>query len=177
MENMMNNNLGPQIAIARGIFSKMPDELFNDYLKPLIYDIGNWPFQTCYDITYGTDWDRLFCVVPMPELASCSWALDSFTPTLANITQQSLGDIGQLLQNYIGTLPRLLRNYDYDYCRASTAYHIQELKGKGSFTQPVVLYPINGRFHVMDGNHRIAAVLLLSNLGQLFTIPAWVAKM
>lgn len=175
--NLMNKELKCQITIARDIFSKMSDELFDAYLKPLIYDIGNWPFQTCYDITYGTDWDRLFCVVPMPELASCSWALDSFTPTLANITQQSLGDIGQLLQNYIGTLPRLLRNYDYDYCRASTAYHMQELKEKGSFTQPVVLYPINGRFHVMDGNHRIAAALLLSNLGQSFTIPAWVAKM
>ena len=172
----MYSNLEGQIAIARGIFSKMPDALFDAYLNPLIHDIGNWPFQTSYDITYGTDWYRLFCVVSMHELASCSWTLGSFTPTLSNISQQSLGDMNQLLQNYNGTLPRLFRNYDYDYCRASTAYHIQELKENGSFTQPVVLYPINGKFHVMDGNHRIAVALLLSTSGQTFPIPAWVAK-
>ena len=172
----MYNDLERQIAVARSIFSKMPASLFDAYLNPLIHDVGNWPFQTCYDITYGTAWYRLFCVVSMHELASCSWALSRFSPMLTNITPQSLGDITQLVQNYKGTLPRLFSNYDYEYCRASTAYHIKELKEKGSFTQPVVLYPINGKFHVMDGNHRIAATLLLSSLGQTFSIPAWVAK-
>ena len=172
----MYNDLERQIAVARSIFSKMPAALFDAYLNPLIHDVGNWPFQTCYDITYGTAWYRLFCVVSMHELASCSWALSRFSPMLTNITPQSLGDITQLVQNYKGTLPRLFSNYDYEYCRASTAYHIKELKEKGSFTQPVVLYPINGKFHVMDGNHRIAATLLLSSLGQTFSIPAWVAK-
>ena len=172
----MYNDLERQIAVARCIFSKMPDALFDAYRSPLIHDVGNWPFQTCDDITYGTDWYRLFCVVSMHELASCSWTLGSFTPTVTNITPQSLGDITQLVQNYNGALLRLFSNYDYEYCRASTAYHIKELKEKDSFTQPVALYPINGKFHVMDGNHRIAAALLLSTLGQTFSIPAWVAK-
>lgn len=166
---------GP-LKMARSIFSKMPDALFDSYLKPLIHDIGNWPFQSCYDVTYGTDWHRLFCVVSMHELASCAWTLGSFMPKGNNITQESFGDISQLLQNYNGTLPRLFRNYDYDYCRASTEYHIKTLKSNGTFSLPVVLYPICGKYHIMDGNHRIAAALSLSAYGQAFSIPAWKAE-
>lgn len=56
----MMNNFDQQIERARGIFSKMPQPLFDMYIKNLIVDIKSWPFQTSLDSVYGTNWERIF---------------------------------------------------------------------------------------------------------------------
>lgn len=173
----MYNNLEQQIAVARKIFSRMPDQLFDMYMRPLINDMGYWPFCTCTDLTSDTDWHRIFSAVSLCEQATCSWKLDAITPDCYNITTQSLGDINLMLQNYEGTLFLKVGGYDYDYCKKSTEYHIRHLIQFGTYYLPVVIYPIAGQFHVLDGNHRIGAALhLLATKGQSYSIPAWIAE-
>lgn len=166
-----------QMKMARRIFSKMPDQLFDMYMRSLINDMGYWPFCTSADLTSGTGWHRIFSVVSLYEQATCSWKLDSITPDGYNITSQSLSDINLMLQNYKGTLFFKVGGYDYDYCRRSTKYHIQHLQKFGTYSLPVVIYPIAGQFHVLDGNHRIGAALhLLTTTVQSYSIPAWIAE-
>ena len=166
-----------QMKRARSIFSKMPDQLFDMYIRSLIHDVGYWPFCTCSDLTSGTDWHRIFSTVSLYEQATCSWKLDTITPDCYNITPRSLGDINLMLQNYEGTLFFKVGGYDYDYCKKSTEYHIRHLQKFGTYYLPVVIYPIVGQFHVLDGNHRIGAALhLLATIGQSYSIPAWIAE-
>ena len=173
----MENHLEQQIAVARGIFSRMPDQLFDMYIRALINDMGNWPFHSCMDFTYNTPWHRIFSVVSLHEQSSCKWRTASFMPSIFNITQQSLADIDGLLQNYNGMLLFRHPTYDYDYCRKSTEYHIAILQRSGTYQLPVAVYPVMGRFHVLDGNHRIGAALqLLATTGQSYSIPAWIAE-
>ena len=43
---------------ARKIFSTMPDEVFDIWLRPIIGRIG-WPFATEFSATNGTEWHRV----------------------------------------------------------------------------------------------------------------------
>lgn len=166
-----------QMKMARRIFSKMPEPLFNMYIKSLIKDMGNWPFYSSIDCTYNTPWHRIFSVVSLREQASCTWRIGLFVPSVFNITQQSLANIDGVLQNYNGTLFFRHPTFDYDYCRKSTEYHIAILQRCGTYRLPVAVYPVMGRYHVLDGNHRIGAALhLLATIGQSHSIPAWMAE-
>lgn len=170
----MTNNLNQQIESARRIFSKMPQDLFDSYIKNLILDLKYWPFKTSSDSAYGTSWARIFNVVSMSQMASCSWELSSIQPTADNIFPESLRDIALLLENYKGELPRLLIGYDYDYCQVSTRYHIELFQREKTFSIPIVLYPIGGKYYILDGNHRVAATFMVKHSN--FEIPAWIAK-
>lgn len=115
-----------------------------------------------------------FHVVSMHKMASCTWQLSLFRPTVDNIFSGSLRDIELLLKNYRGELPRCFPEYDYDYCQASTKYHMDLLQKEQNFSIPVVLYPIDGRYCILDGNHRVAATFMIKP--NIFKIPAWIAK-
>ena len=170
----MTNNLNQQIESARRIFSKMPQDLFDSYIKNLILDLKDWPFKTSSDSANETSWERIFKVVSMSQMASCSWSLCQVQPTEKKIHSKSLRDIELLLKNYTGVLPRLPIGYDYDYCRASTRYHIELFQREKTFSIPIVLYPIDGKYYILDGNHRVAATFMVKHSD--FEIPAWIAK-
>jgi hypothetical protein len=91
------------------------------------------------------------------------------------VTPQAQRDIQGLLSNYTGTALRIVPGYDYDYCQRSTAYHINLLKKHKTYDLPVVLYPIAGKYHILDGYHRIAAFLCVPDEYKV-DIPAWVAE-
>ena len=145
------------------------------YIRPLIFDIGFWPFSSCNDITYGNVWDSLFYVVSLREHASCTWKLVRIRPAWNSLTPQAQRDIQGLLLNYTGMALRIVPGYDYDYCQKSTAYHINLLKEHKTYTIPVVLYPKAGGYHILDGYHRIAAFLCAADECKV-DIPAWVAE-
>lgn len=175
----MYNSLEQQIATARRIFVKMPDQLFEMYIRSLINDMGNWPFHSCFDFTYNTPWHRIFSVVSLHEQANCFWKIGTVNSGSICITQQSLADITQLLQNYDGTLLPVIKvcGFDYAYSKRSTGYHIQQLQRFATYNLPVVIYPIAGKWHILDGNHRIGAALrLLNTTRQSYSIPAWIAE-
>ena len=175
----MYNYLERQIAVARSIFSKMPNQLFDMYIRALITDMGIWPFHSCMDFTRNTPWHRVFSVVSLLEQASCSWNLSHISSNPCCITLQSLEDIVRMLQNYDGTLSPLLKvcDFDYEHCRMSTEYHIQQLLNHETYDLPVVVYPIAGQFQILDGNHRIGAALRLRTItGRSYSIPAWIAE-
>ena len=171
----MCNSLEQQIATARRIFAKMPDSLFDSYIIPLIRSIGFWPYTTSNDATLGNAWERLFYVVSLHEHASCTWRLARIRPTWNDVTPQAQRDIQGLLSNYTGTALRIVPGYDYDYCQRSTAYHINLLKKNKTYDLPVVLYPMAGKYHILDGYHRIAAFLCVPDECKV-DIPAWVAE-
>lgn len=164
---IMSTSTEDQIMVARRIFHKMPDKLFDIYIKQFILQVGNWPFTSVTDSTTHTKWFQLFCVVPLYDQAMCGWEYKSITPSFSNISNESLADIRQTLE---------LKVRDDGYSRKSSEYQIQQLKTFGSFSLPVVLYPMFDRFFVLDGVHRVGAALSLSaETGRQYSIPAWIA--
>lgn len=164
----MFSPIDDQIMKARRFFSKMPDQLFDIYIKQFILQVGNWPFSSATDSTKHTDWHQLFCVVPLYNQATCNWEYNSIVPSDLNISDNSMSDINYTLE---------LKVRDDGYSQRSIEHHIQTLKDSGTFSLPVVLYPLSEGYFILDGVHRMGAALILSaTTRQKYSIPAWIAR-
>ncbi len=164
----MSTTIEDQIMAARRIFHKMPDQLFDIYIKQFILQVGNWPFNSANDVTNQRPWNQLFSVVPLHAQAACYWEYKSIIPSYFNISKQSMDDINITLG---------LKVRDDGYSLRSLEHHIQMLKASGTFIIPVVLYPVFGRYYILDGVHRVSAALFLSSeTGRQYSIPAWIAQ-
>ena len=165
----MCQSLDEKIKTARGIFYKMPNQLFDAYIKQFILQVQDWPFISAYDSTNRMPWVQLFCAVSLFEQASCRWEVSSFIPCEQNISKKSLEDIEHTLS--------FTNVYDIEYSRKSIEYHVRCLKEYGTFNSPVVLYPQDSKYYILDGIHRTCAALLISETtSKSCSIPAWIAR-
>lgn len=160
----------PDVLRAISMLSNLPGEVGEAFLAPLIQDIG-WPFQRIEESLNGTDWYRIMYPLTLQQFAQLRWNRKTFLLDEQLLHPSSRGDIRLVIRNQTENVwARIGR--DSELCRQSTAWHKSQILSAGSFCAPVTLALTSEGFKVLDGNHRIAA-LLDSGLTQTIPLEAW----
>jgi len=159
------------VSRARQVFDKMPDEVFNTYIVPLIKFHG-WSATSKHSMV-SDRWRRAFDNQRLKTIAELSWQRKelSFTETIFHpdsecrigwlIAQHTRG-ANTPLANLADTKTRFIK------CR-------QFIARTGRLPVPVILMRDYFSYRLLDGNHRIAALASLSPPpGFLFSV--WVGS-
>ncbi|RLT90784.1 hypothetical protein [Ketobacter sp. GenoA1] len=159
---------------ARSMFKKMPDDVFINYLAPLISDLG-WPFESDEQSVIGTSWERVLNGVSLKDLSSANWGVCEVNFSRFPICPQSENDIRLVIENSNSSADNYL-GYDLKRCRESFFFNRHYLIQNGEFISPVVLLISKELFvKVLDGNHRLAALFSVG-AKKYKSLKAWVGS-
>lgn len=160
-----------ETKIARTMLPNIPAEVFDEFLKPIIIDIG-WPFRTIYTLLEGTDWHRILYPLSLVSLSQLKWVRQQFFLKHESLCPISQEDIRYVILNKTEDVWALVGR-DSQPCRDSLLWHEKFTSETGSFSAPVTIAMTYLGLKILDGNHRIAA---LYTLGLLDThkVDAWI---
>ena len=155
----------------REFFPNMPDEVFEDWLGPLI-EVKGWPFTSIDDDLQVTDLRYILGLDnTLREWCTCEWELTEIDPLKTKFTIGSIQMIQAIISHAALGQQSATSNVENSTERfsACSAY----INEHGNIPKPIVIKPENEGYALMDGNHRLAAFLYL----ELTTkVPAWIAK-
>lgn len=142
-------------AVARGLFHRMPEQVFSMWMSPIIDKIG-WPFEGLDDSTFGTEWDRLFLRRSIKQIAQLQWERREMSFARIRFTPNSKSTITALVQFHIYGVfhPQIARIPDSRE-RFESARQFAQLNRRTP--APCVLMHEIGAYSILDGHHRIAA--------------------
>ena len=156
----------------REFFPNMPDEAFDMWLAPLITRYG-WPLLSIdAAVSIETKWGALLANIPLAFWHSSQWELRNIelTPKAFAFSSQMLVDsIVDHCTRGAYTMTANLGNTNQRF-RALAEY----VSINGRIPLPVVAVPRHGRFELVDGHHRIAAVFHCG-IAATYRPPAYVA--
>jgi len=156
----------------RDFFPTMPDEVFYDWLDPII-KVKGWPFKSIDDDLLITNYLYILGLDhSLRDWATCEWELrDIFIPS-ERFDQISMRTIYSIIGNCIHGQVTMTTNVENtnERFRTCTAF----FKKHGNIPSPVVLSDTGNGLRIWDGNHRLAAVFH-ANPPIDIEIKAWVA--
>jgi len=156
---------------AKALLSKMPDEVFQNFISPLIDDIG-WPFTHENNILHGTVWQRILSPLALWQLCNMTWERKTIVLGEIFLYENSKKAIDLVIRNKTEELS--VMGYDSGYCRQSLLYHENIVNSGQKFSTPITLALLeNKTYLILDGNHRIASIFT-TNTKDSFLLEAWI---
>jgi hypothetical protein len=162
--------------IPPGFFPHIPDEVLSMWLDPLA-ELYGWPFETLDDSTDDTKWRYILTFMPLRELHDLTWNLESIDIATQPFRPGSLDAVQGLLQQHTMGYDTLYADLINTKERFWTC--ASYVRDHGTIPKPLVLHEIDGAVHLLDGNHRLAAVRFVSQIPEMAVeskLPAWVAR-
>jgi hypothetical protein len=155
----------------KDLFPRMPVEVFDLWIRPHIPDYG-WPFSPTKPSVLGTRWYKFFTRQPISYWATLYWRLDKI-----KIGQNSLaGDTWLRIQWVIGavvfgqnTPTAQLEDTSKRFWACAAL-----IKNHGDLP-PIIGVATNAGFSVVDGHHRLAALVHLG-MADGHPISAWIGS-
>jgi hypothetical protein len=149
----------------------MPSEVFDLWICPGI-DAYGWPFSSVNDSITGTKWDRFFIGRTLSFWATIEWRLLSLPMNQSVYHPETLTRVQWIVNNCAfgqQTPTADVQNTRERFWAAATFIRIN-----GKLPSPVVGITTKEGFEIVDGNHRLAALVFLG-LPITFSFPAWIA--
>ena len=159
------------LSRASRLFPELPAEVSKGFLAPLIHDIG-WPFNSVEECLNGTDWHRIMYPFTLQQFAQLRWRREALLFDKRLLHPISKNDFRLVIRNLREDVWAAVGR-DSEPSRKSFAYHRSRVLSTHDFCAPVTLAATPVGFKVLDGNHRVAA-LLTSGLSQTVPLDAWV---
>ncbi len=156
---------------AISMLNELPARVGEDFLAPLIQDIG-WPFKCIKDNLLDTDWHRILYPLTLEQFAQLKWCRKKFLLDKDMLHPVSKDDIHLIIRNQIENVWTAIGR-DSEYCRQSTAWHKRSILSARRFCAPVTLAFTADGLKILDGNHRVAA-LFDTGLCKTVEIDAWI---
>lgn len=157
---------------ARAMLPLVPPELFDQFFEPLItLDIG-WPFTSVESGLRGTDWLRILYPFTLREIQQFKWVRNSFLLDKSLLHPVSQEDIYLVILNQTEDVWATVGR-DSEPCRRATAWHKENILSVGGLCAPVTLALAPEGIKILDGHHRIAALLDL-DVHCSIPVDAWV---
>lgn len=156
---------------AASMYGELPMEVGEGFFAPLIQDIG-WPFRSIQDSLHGTDWHRILYPFTLEQFAQLRWCRRSFLLNKDLLHPVSQDDINLVIRNLHEDIGALVGR-DSEPSRRSFAYHRSRVLHTHDFCAPVTLAVTVNGIKILDGNHRVAA-LLNSGLAHTVQLDAWI---
>ena len=158
------------------MLSNMPAEVFDCFIAPIVGDIG-WPFRAPDDPVrlLSAEWLRILHPITLAGLCSAEWRKIELFAHEQLFCEESRADIRAVIRNKSEDVWACLGR-DSEPCRASLLHHERVAVTARRFDSPVTLFALgDNTFKVLDGNHRIAA-LLTTDLQDKIMIEAWIGR-
>ncbi|WNC71443.1 hypothetical protein RGQ13_15120 [Thalassotalea psychrophila] len=157
----------------REFFPNMPDEVFEIWLAPLIEGKG-WPFKTVEDDLQATNWRYVLGIdFTLRQWIDCTWELIDINLPQSKFTNGSISMATAIVGN--AAYGKLTDTANVENTKERFQSCVSYIKEHGNIPTPIILTRINDGFSVMDGNHRLAAILFTVNPLDI-VIKAWVAN-
>lgn len=177
----MKSNVMPHINIdpsriadlrrAASMLNELPAEVGEGFLAPLMRDCG-WPFESVENSLHGTEWHRIFYPLSLRDFSQLKWVRKSFLLDETLLHPISKNDIELVVRTQTEDVLALVGR-DSEPSRKSFAYHHSRVLSTHDFCAPVTLALTPVGLKVLDGNHRVAA-LLASGVSAIVELDAWV---
>ena len=157
----------------REFFPNMPNEVFDDWLAPLIEAKG-WRFTSIEDDLQATELRYILGIdSTLKEWCTCDWELKEINLTEIKLTMGSLEMVGAIITHAALGKPSTTSNVENTVERFNNC--TRYIKENGNIPKPIILKPEGDGFMLMDGNHRLAALIYLKP-SKATKIPAWIPK-
>ena len=157
---------------AKALLSKMPDEVFQNFISPLIDDIG-WPFTHENSSLHGTKWQGILSPLTLCQLCNMAWERKTILLGEICLYEYSKKDIDLIIRRKTEELS-VMGYYDSKECRQSLLYHENIANSGQKFSTPITLALLeNKTYLILDGNHRIASIFT-TNTKDSFLLEAWI---
>lgn len=154
---------------ARKMLPKMPEEVFQIWIAPLI-KTGGWPFLSVASRSSGK-WFNNLGGHSLQVVSKLDWHLQNLPGSLAGFSPDIPKRISLLAQQYstgIQKFDRVVINGPARYRRA-----LQYVVTHGNIPKPIVVIKGVRGMCILDGNHRMAAMFSAGKLPRT-SFPAWV---
>lgn len=158
--------------IPRQFFPNVPDEVFDMWLIPLAKDYG-WPFENIHEETKDTKWYHTLGGLPLSFWHSAEWELtqrDLLSMPFSFITKFVLRS---LIEQYQSGSHTVVANLERTKERFGACADF--IITNGIIPKPIIVLERNGAFEIVDGNHRVAALLHVG-VPQNYKVPMWIPK-
>jgi hypothetical protein len=153
------------------MFTTLPCQVCELWLDPIVERYG-WPFQSVDETTHGTEWRWVLPRMNLRQLAEFEWKREDVDFATKPLCQESLRTIRGLYQQHVLGLDTLFTSVaaTQERFRACAEFILEH----HTLPQPVILRDLGDSFELLDGNHRITAMLSVG-LNVAFHVPAWIA--
>lgn len=151
----------------------MPDEVFELWIKPLVESDG-WPFTRLDRSGTGSLWRQYLGGHSLDKISKLRWQRQDVTGLFAALLPKEKQLISALATEYVTGIKRISGNVRNGLARFNRAR--QYIRAFRTLPKPIVVIHDGLFMSVMDGNHRLAA-LIAENLPLATRIPAWVGAL
>jgi hypothetical protein len=151
-------------------FTNMPEEVFNMWLAPFVEKIG-WPFSDLTSDLSGTRWEILLGHIPLSDWYQSLWLrydVDWDRIKLNFFTKVTITAVLQHCANGRATGTETIENTKERFWSC-----VQFIEVHQEIPKPIIALLRNNEIEVVDGNHRIAALLHVG-IPAGYRIPMWV---
>jgi hypothetical protein len=154
----------------REFFPHMPDEVFEMWLAPFIQQIG-WPFTKITDDLSGTRWSILLKDIPLHVWNQLIWSrvdVEFSKINFAAFNKLAFEDIIGHCVHGRSTATANLPNTKERFRACAEFIRVHQ-----TIPKPIAVMSRNNKIEVIDGIHRIAALLHVG-LPKGYRLPIWI---
>lgn len=156
----------------KALFPKMPDQVIEIWIAHGV-DAYGWPFESVDQSLIGTTWDGFFGRRSLAFWANADWTLISLRVEEAIFHPDTVNRVRWIADNCTLGLKTPTTNVENTQKRFWTAASF--IRANGRLPCPVVATTSAEGIDIMDGNHRIAALVALG-YDKTFSFPAWLGE-
>ena len=143
---------------ARQIFPKMPQEVFDLWIKPGV-EIYGWSFLSTPEPLVGTRWQRLCAGSSLRDWVTLDWNLTSLPLMESIFHPQTVARAEAIIGHCVRgeqTVTANLHNTKERFWACASFIEINR-----RVPQPLIAVDLPAGFEIVDGNHRLAALVHL----------------
>ena len=145
-----------EIARAKGMLPAMPDEVFDEWLAPLIKSDG-WPFFTEFSIPTGV-WSQYLDGHSIQSIKRLNWKRGQIIRNFYSFCQESRNIIRWIIDQHLHGVATPVARIKNGKGGESFFRSREFIERTGRLYAPVILIKETFGYKVMDGNHRVAAL-------------------
>jgi hypothetical protein len=168
-------NHSQSLEKAKSMFPNMPDEVFNLWLAPLIESDG-WPFTSVYSSTRNTVWFQYFHSFPLQMVSDLLWYKSRILCPPKTLHKDSFDTLILLIDKYVMGNPTIVTNFKKGKGKYIFDSLCAFIKRTGGIPTSVILIFHQGKYAIVDGNHRMAALYSLC-LHFKTPVNAWIGNL
>jgi hypothetical protein len=159
------------LSDARATFPNYPEEIFHLWLDDRIRSNG-WP-------PIGSEWDGFLFGKSISDWQTFTWHQEYLFLTECDLTETSFSLVLQITDAGVNGTNNLVSNYIPDVIERFNSC-VEYIRSNNSTPGKILLLRCGRVYHVVDGNHRVAALLALQSQTSPFEtigpVLAWVAR-
>lgn len=160
------------IQKAKSMLPKMPDEVFETWLLPIIRDHNSWPYRTIFSPHPSLQWRQYFGLFTLNDISNCLWHRMNLTFDMSCLDPISNRTIDILIKKHVYNLETTVR-LNVRNSKMRFFEFVEFIERTRSIPATIIGINTDNGLRILDGNHRLSALTYLGLRGSI-TCPTWI---